>query len=80
MAEAIDHLAGKTGYTEKLLAELTDTELEEQIAYYSERRTWYINHPDEVKPKSHYTSHAYAAYRFGNWVGMAENERAHRQP
>ena len=33
-----DHLAGCTGYTHELLGQLSDEQLEEQIAFYREER------------------------------------------
>jgi len=68
---AINHLTNKSGYTHELLAALTDTELDEQIEYFMERRNWYRDNPDEVKPESPYRSHAYASYRYSNMAAAA---------
>ena len=78
MSHDSGHLTGKSGYTHELLAALTDDELDEQIAHYRERRRWYRSNADEVKPVSPYKPHAYAAYRYGIWIDMAEAEQAKR--
>lgn len=78
-AAPINNLDGKTGHTQRLLAELTAAELDEQVEYFRERREWYLNHPDKVKPESHFRSNAYAAHRCGRWIAMAEAERKRRR-
>lgn len=77
MTEATDHLKGKTGYTHELIAALTDAELEEQLVFYGERQRMHLNTPDEPGV-TRYKSHAYAAYRYANWVGMVLTERRKR--
>ena len=76
--DARNQLRHGSGLTTELLAELTDAELDEQIAYFRERQEWYRAHPGEVKPASPYASNSYAAYRFRNLVGAAVRERASR--
>src|SRR6478672_4679869 len=75
MNEPIDHLANKSGNTVELLAQLTDAELDEQIAFYRQREDWYRSTPTPDAVTSVYRSHSYAAYRYGSWVGMAETVR-----
>ena len=77
MAEPVDHLAGKTGYTQALIAALTDDELGEQLAYFQAGEARHRGTPDE-EGVTRYKSHAYAAYRYSNWVGMVEGEQRHR--
>lgn len=68
---AVDHLSSRGGLTVELLRTLTDEQLDEQIEWYQERRDWYHTTPDAMKPESVYKSHAYAAYRYSNWVATA---------
>jgi hypothetical protein len=77
MAEPIDHLAGKTGYTHELIAALTDVELDDQLAYFRAGAQAHLNQPDP-EGATMYQSHAYAAFRYGNWVGMVLTERRSR--
>jgi hypothetical protein len=76
MAEPIDHLHGKSGYTHELLMELTDEQLEETAAYWAKRTSEYA----AIQPPTKgYSGSAYAHW----WCTKkqsaihAERERRH---
>ena len=58
-------LNGKSGYTHKLLASLTQKEIREYVAYYRWRQE-HESFPD--RPQNVYQSKAYFMYRTNQWV------------
>lgn len=70
---AINHLEGKSGYTEALLRDLTDEQLREQLAYYQNRRD-----TAEDTGEGMYNSAAFNRHRHDLHAATVESEMLSR--
>src|SRR5262245_45488760 len=59
VTRGVNHLAGRSGYVYKIIAEFTDEQLVEQSAWFSAERKRYLAEPNDGKPYGN----RYAAWR-----------------